>query len=102
MRLIDNTPTGSRTSLCHLNKGDQPHEWREMDFPTFSPEDEARGERLRDARVQAGLSLREASSLLGLSVVDLGRVERSLARFAEPADEERALALFLTKGRSGA
>ena len=94
MKLIDNTPTGWEKHLTHINRGDLPHEWRELDSPVYSAADTARGRKLRDERVKARLSLREAAKLLDLSVVDLSSLERCRKRFEDEADFEKALRLF--------
>lgn len=46
------------------------------------PTDAGFGAALREARVRAGLSLRDAAALLGVSTVRLGEVERGVASFA--------------------
>jgi hypothetical protein len=92
MNIIDNTPTHTVKSFAHINRGpDLPHEWRDIDSPVYSAADAERGKRLREARMKAGMSLREASNLLGLSVVDFSSLERSRKRCATEADFEAAL-----------
>lgn len=69
-----------------------PVSWRMgMHGPSLLPvwPDSPAGRRLRDAREAAGLSLRAAASMLGLSAVSLGELERGAALPVKPDGWER-------------
>lgn len=71
---------GHREGMVHLNRGDQPHEWRMMPCRTCQgsgsiDEDHANrigeGERLKAERLARGMGLRQEAARLGISPVEL-------------------------------
>lgn len=67
-------PIGTRTAYGHINRGDKPHEWGEIQLPAYP--DSENGRKLRARRIEIGLGLRDAAKLLGLSPVEASGLER--------------------------
>lgn len=93
-RLVPNEPVGERESLCHLNKGDKPHEWKMMKFPVYSEQDIAAGAALRQARKLTDLTFGSAGDLLGLRPSEVSGLERGQVRFEKSATVKKLLALY--------
>jgi hypothetical protein len=70
-------PIGTRKTYAHVNHADpSKHGFQWIDWPVFPPEHEVAGSRLRKARVDLDMGLREASRLLGLTPTELSGIER--------------------------
>lgn len=92
MKLIENTPIGTRRSLVHVNYGPtRGCAWKEVDQPKYSDEDLARGRRFRDARMQAAVSIFEMSKRLGITNSTISALELGWKR---PADATEAAKFF--------
>ncbi len=76
----------------------EPDEVRWVPLPLYRPSRGASA--LRQARINAGLSLRKAGVALGLTAAQLNDLEHGRARFAEPRDYERAGMEFLATALS--
>jgi len=89
-------PTGTRTSVGFWDGVDEHGESIGGYGPLELPEYPASlgGARLRQARIRAGYSLREAARWMGLRPVELSSLERGSLRFRDPEDYERVLALL--------
>jgi ribosome-binding protein aMBF1 (putative translation factor) len=94
-----------KTGLVHINRGDQPHEWREgmpcwrCDGTGKIPDEMRdwmeRGEVLRKARITREVSLRERAKELGISASELSAMERGRTNPARVEGRESG-----TEGRS--
>lgn len=82
------TCSGRKRGLVHLNRGDKPHEFREMDCRTCAGTGAvsaevalriAKGEALRQARIARGEGLREAARRLGITAAELSAREQGAA-----------------------
>jgi ribosome-binding protein aMBF1 (putative translation factor) len=90
MKLIDNTPIGTRRSMVHVNYGPKRGcEWKEVDQPQYSDEDLFRGRRFRDARMQAAVSIFEMSKRLGIGNSAISAIELGWKRPADEAEEAK-------------
>jgi hypothetical protein len=89
-------PIGTRTSIGFWDGVDEHGRdvggYGPLELPEYpaSPG----GERLRQARLRAAYSLREAARWMGLRPVELSSLERGSLRFRDPDDYERVLALL--------
>ena len=79
-------PVGTRRSAAFVNRGHAEdgtslnHSFEEIDVPVY-PEDAVReGGEIREIRRMLGLSLRDMSRRLGISVVQVCELERGAAR----------------------
>jgi len=90
MKLVENTPVGTRRSLAHLNYGpDKPHEWKEIDWPEYAPADVERGRRFREARRAANVGIGEMADRLGVSPSVITDLEHGRKRPADDAEEHK-------------
>lgn len=82
--LIPVAPNGSTKSVAHINRGDRPHEWREVERSTFP------ANRLCEIAKTIRLGLRlgqgEVARAVGLRVTDITDIERRRSAFASDAD----------------
>jgi hypothetical protein len=72
VKLTPVDPIGTQRTWAFVNPGGL----EEIEMAVYPEATRVEGERLRVARVEMGIGLREASKRLGLSAVDLSRVER--------------------------
>ena len=76
---------GDRGCNVHINRGDKPHEWREVCSTcsgrgTVVPTDlKAHADFIRKFRINIGLSLRDHARELGITALELSSVERGEA-----------------------
>lgn len=98
MKLIDNTPIGTRTGLAFVDWRDDSKPngldgaLREVESPKYSPEAVAFGDFVRMVRVASNRSIREVAKALGLTAGRYCDIERGAARPAERADVRELVA----------
>lgn len=88
MIIVDNKPTKKRRVVGFVERyeidgSDKKccvEEWYEY---TYKVIDMAEGRDVRDIREDLGLNLRDAADKLGISIVELSRVELGKARFSD-------------------
>lgn len=89
-------PIGTRTSAGFWDGVDEAGNdvggFGPLELPEYPPN--PNGKRLREARVGAGCSLREAARRMGLRPVELSGIERGSLRFRDPEEYDRVLALL--------
>lgn len=104
MKVLPVEPIGTNRSPAFVDwydekSGTMKGEFREVDMPAYplSP----CGEAMRHLRVLAGLSLRDAAKMFGISAVDLSSLERGSAKLS---DEEwiAAFQMIRTNARGDA
>lgn len=90
MKLVENTPIGTRRSMAHINRGPgKRHEWREVDWPEYAPTDVERGRRFREARLSQKLTLREVADVLGVRASEISALEFGWKRPADDVEEAK-------------
>lgn len=88
--------TGTETFSGFVSRSDLPEGkscgWGSFDRPRYpSPPDPAQGSRLRDARVELGLGLRDGARAAGWTPVELSSIEMSRGAYLLPEDEAELL-----------
>lgn len=95
LRISTNVPIGTGGSFAFVDwtdekTGESRGEVRWVECPQYSDDDRATGGEVRNARMSAGLTIREAADLLGLSPGRYCNLERGQERPAD-ADEMNLL-----------
>jgi hypothetical protein len=80
MKIIKQTPTGTRKVPAFVDYVDGTGELKMIDHHDYPPN--PRADALRELRVKLGVGLRAAAKAMGLSAVELAEIERGESMFA--------------------
>ncbi len=92
-KLINARPVGTSRGVAHINMGDNPHRFQEVELPIY--EKTSVGLRLRAMRKALGLNLMEASRRVGIRPSEVLGLESGRLHPASPEDEIRLFEMLL-------
>ena len=92
MNLIPNTSTGTDNGMAFVSFADGTSGMAPVPTESYSEADRQRGQRFRDTRKIAELSLFEAARLFDIKASDISAIERGALRFE--SDDAESAAIF--------